>query len=225
MLSSCDNHKHNKGHNHSQQHDSEGHNHDHHGQANAHMHGSSFEELVERFESPKRDTYQQPQKVMDYLGDVRGKKVMDIGAGTGYFSFKLADAGASVIAADVDDQFQRYIGDKKNKLGYSVDQVSLRKIPRNSPSLATGEVDIVLMVNTYHHIEDRVPYFALVRSGLKSGGSLIVIDFFKKDVPVGPPAEMKIASSQVMSELKEAGFSSFDLNVDLLQYQFILRAQ
>lgn len=208
----------------SHEHKHEGHGH-HHGEANQHMHESSYEELIEHFESKERDDYQQPDSVLVFLGDLTGKKVMDIGAGTGYFSFKLAEAGASVIAADVNDRFQEFIQERKKKLGISDDKVSVRKLLYDSPSLERAEVDMVIIVNTYHHIEDRVAYFAKVKNGLKPEGKLVVIDFFKKDLPVGPPTKMKIANSQVADELKQAGFETVDLNDSLLEYQFVLVAK
>ena len=82
-----------------------GENHKHSHSANEHMHKRPVEELIAQFESPERDAYQQPEKVIEYLGDVDGKKVIDIGAGSGYFSVKLAANGAEVIAADVNDEF------------------------------------------------------------------------------------------------------------------------
>ncbi|MBT31949.1 MAG: SAM-dependent methyltransferase [Thalassobius sp.] len=194
-----------------------------HGKANEYMHQSNLDELVERFESPERDAYQQPQKVMEYLGDISSEKIMDLGAGTGYFTFKLADAGAEVIAADVDDKFQQYIKHKKKELNYSDDQISLRKIPYDDPLLETGEVDKVLLVNTYHHIENRVDYFAKVLKGLSDGGELIIIDFIEGDLPVGPPADHKVDKSDIIEELKKAGFTNFDVNDDLLEYQFIIK--
>ena len=74
--------------------------------ANEHMHRSSVDDLVKRFESPERDAYQKPEKVLAFLGDISNKKIMDIGSGSGYFSVKLAEKGAKVIAADVSDEFQ-----------------------------------------------------------------------------------------------------------------------
>ncbi|MEE9374690.1 MAG: methyltransferase domain-containing protein [Saprospiraceae bacterium] len=213
---------------HKHDHHPEGHDHSHHqnhSHANDHMNENSFNDLVNRFESKEREEYQQPQKVIEYLGDIEGLKIMDIGAGTGYFAFRLAAAGAQVISADVDDRFIEYVNNKKGELSLSDDQLIIRKIPYDSPLLADKEVDKVIIVNTYHHIENRQSYFAKVKKGLKENGELIIIDFLKKDLPVGPPVKMKIAENEVKRELEEAGFSKFSINSDLLKYQYIIRAE
>ena len=84
---------------------------------------------------------------------------------------------------------------------------------------------MVLTVNTYHHIEDRPQYFQAVRQGLRANGELVIVDFFKVETPVGPPVEHKVSIDEVIAELKEAGYTVFDVEVDLLPYQFILKAQ
>ena len=80
----------------------------------------------------------------------------------------------------------------------------------------------MLIVDTYHHIEDRVAYFRQVRQGLTSGGKLVVIDFFKEEAPVGPPVEMKMAEETVMDELHQAGFEHVAVDVETLPYQYII---
>jgi len=194
-----------------------------HGTANEHMHRSSVKDLAERFESPERDAYQQPQKVLELLGDIAGLTIMDIGAGSGYFSVKLAEKGAKVIAADVDDEFQGLLKERIAK--NNIKNIETRKIPYDSPDLKVEEVDIVLMVNTYHHIEDRPDYFMKVKKGTKPQGVLVIIDFFKSEIPVGPPLDHKLPIDVVVNELKKAGYTSFDVNVDLLPYQYIIKAQ
>ncbi len=195
----------------------------HNGGANEHMHKSSVEELIQRFESKERDEYQQPEKVLDYLGNMEGKKIIDIGAGSGYFSVKLAARGAEVIAADVSEEFQDYIKLRieKDKL----ENIELRMIPYDSPALNEHEVDMALIVNTYHHIENRPDYFSEVRNGLKTNGELIIVDFFKVETPVGPPIKHKLSIDQVIAELKEAGYNSFEVEVSLLPYQYIMKAK
>jgi len=203
------------------------HKHDHkhgHGEnANEYMHQSSMDELVERFESPDRDAYQMPEKVLDALGDLKGKSIMDIGAGSGYFSVKLARRAGQVIAADVSKDFQEYL--KKRIEKEQINNISLRLLPFDSPELKDGEVDMVFMSNTYHHIDHRPRYFSMVKKGIKSGGSLVIIDYVKSDIPVGPPTEHKVSMDQIIAELKKAGFTTFDINVNLLPYQFIITAR
>lgn len=196
-----------------------------HGSANQYMHQSSTDRLIKRFDSEERTAYQQPEKVMDYIGELADKKIMDLGAGSGYFSFRLAARGAKVIAADVEDGFQDHIKKRIEEEGLDSLGIELRKIPYDSPSLAPGEVDIVLVVNTYHHIEDRVDYFLKVLAGLAEGGELIIVDYFKKKQKVGPPEGHKLAMDVVVKELKAAGFTEIETNTELLEYQYIVRAR
>ena len=197
--------------------------HSKHGSANEYMHQSSVKHLIERFESPERDAYQKPTSVLNYLGDIQGLTIMDIGAGSGYFSVKLAEKGATVIAADVEDEFLEFIRDRIDK--YNLENIETRKIPYHSPNLKEKEVDMALIVNTYHHIENRPEYFQSVKKGTKDNGELIVIDFFKTEAPVGPPLQHKISIDMVVDELKKVGYTSFIINVDLLPYQYVIKAK
>nr|WP_299339638.1 class I SAM-dependent methyltransferase [Allomuricauda sp.] len=194
-----------------------------HGSANEYMHKSSVDDLIKRFESKERDEYQQPERVLDNLGDIQNQTIIDIGAGSGYFSVKLAEKGANVIAADVDTEFQEFI--RKRIHENDLSNIETRKIPFDSPGLGEQEVDKVLIVNTYHHIENRPEYFKKVKYGTKTDGELIIIDFFKVETPVGPPVDHKIAIDKVINELKAAGYQSFNVNVDLLPYQYIIKAK
>lgn len=191
--------------------------------ANEFMHQSSTEELIKRFESNERDEYQNPEKVIAFLGDLSNKTIMDIGAGSGYFSTKLAKHAKKVIAADVNQEFLDYIQKRVESNGLS--NIELRKIPYDNPSVEDKEVDIIFMVNTYHHIENRSDYFAKAKKGLAENGELVIIDFFKKETPVGPPVTHKVAKEDIIEELKQAGYNSFDVNVDVLPYQYIITAK
>lgn len=182
--------------------------------------------MAKNFESAERDSMQQPYKVIEYLGNVKGKKVIDIGAATGYFSVKLAAKGAYVIAADVSEEFQTYLKERIEK--EKITNIELRKVPYESPLLADKEVDIAFIANTYHHIENRPGYFAKVKQGLKPGGTLVVLDFFKaefKQKIQAPAMEMRVSVDEVIFELKKAGFTSFEVEVSLLPYQYIIKAK
>lgn len=189
--------------------------------ANNHMHQHSFEELIERFEDPKRVTWQKPELVINKLGDIEGKAIADIGAGTGYFSRRLAERGANVLALDVDSLFLEYIDNNStDKLN-----ITTRKTPYNNPLLDSAEVNTVVIVNTYHHIENRYEYFREVWRGMKPGGQLMIVDFKKEKTPHGPPLEMRVEGFKVMRELQKAGFAKVVIDTKTLDFQYIILAK
>lgn len=216
-------HKHDHGHDH----DSTGHEHEehehghHHGDANAFMNESEFDELVQRFEDPEREKWQKPEVVIAFIGDLKGKTLVDIGAGTGYFAFKLADGAEKIIAADADARFIDYI-ENKNKDAKKNNLIT-RKAEYASAPLEANEADVVLLVNVYHHIEKRNDYFKAVHSKLREKGELIVVDFKKGDLPVGPPNAMKAGPNTAKAELEEAGFTFVQMDDASLEYQYLLK--
>ena len=192
--------------------------------ANKHMHETDFDTLVARFEEPSRAEWQKPDQVIAALGSLDGKTVADIGTGTGYFAFQIAKKAAKVIAIDIDQRFLDYIEHKKQtqKTGANIEA---RLTGSDSAGLKPLEADIVLIVDTYHHIENRVDYFKKLKSALRKGGTLVIVDFKKEETPVGPKVEMRIAEDQVQSELKSAGYTIVSADKETLPYQFIIKAQ
>ena len=195
--------------------------------ANKQMHKSSVKDLIKSFESEDRAKTQKPYEVIALFGDLSEKKILDIGSGSGYFTFRLAEKGAYVIAGDVNDQFLEYINTKIKENDIFSKKIETRKLPFDSPLLAKEEVDGVIIVNTYHHIEDRIAYFSKVKNGLNDDGMLMVVDFMKinfKEVIKGPSYKMRISSSIVIKELKKAGFNRVEVDKDILPYQYIIKA-
>lgn len=219
LLAACNNHDMSNKHSHEHS-DSSQHQH-HHGHANHHMNKRSFEELVDHFENPERETWQQPEKVIAFLGDLKNKTVIDIGAGTAYFESKMKEPSAKLIAADVDDRFIQYMNDRIKK--ENLTNLITRKAEYEKPPVNLSEADLVFMVDVYHHIENRIEYFKLVKAGLKPKGELVIIDFKKGDFEVGPPDEMKLHASQIISEMNEAGLKLTQADSTTLHYQYMLK--
>jgi ubiquinone/menaquinone biosynthesis C-methylase UbiE len=192
-----------------------------HQHANHHMNKTPFEDLVKRFESPDRDEWQRPASVIAFLGDLSNKTVIDIGAGTGYFEFKIKDSTAKLIAADVDERFINFMNERIASNG--VKHISTRKAEYDKPPVNPNEADIVFMVDVYHHIENRKVYFAEVRKGLKAGGKLVIVDFKKGDFKQGPPDRMKLEAKQVIEEMKSAGFKLVEEDSETLSFQYMLK--
>ena len=159
---------------------------------------------AKEFDNPERDAWQRPEEILDALNLQRNSFVADIGAGTGYFSVKLAKRipEGKILAADTEPDMVRYLGER-----------ALREhLPNLVPVQASADaanlpdpVDIVLVVDTYHHIGNRIQYFAKLKSSLRTGGRLVIIDF-KADSPNGPPAQHRISPQKVTEELKAAGY-------------------
>ncbi|MGB8341601.1 MAG: methyltransferase [Chthoniobacterales bacterium] len=192
--------------------------------ANQFMHQADFDQLAARFEDPARAEWQKPEKVIASLGPLEGKTVADIGAGTGYFSFPISKQAARVIAIDIDQRFLDYIAQKKQtqKIGVNIET---RLTKPDSPGLKPGEADMILIVDTYHHIEGRIEYLKKLKKGLRKDGVLVIIDFKKMKTPPGPPVELRVAQEQVESELKSAGFTIVSADSEMLPYQYIIKAR
>ena len=176
------------------------------------------------FEDPARAQWQKPDEVIASLGPLDGKIVADIGAGTGYFAFPLAKKAAKVIAIDIDQRFLDYIEQKRRtqKVGANIET---RITAPDSPGLKPAEADLVLIVDTYHHIENRIDYLKKLKKDLAKSGLLVIVDYKKEKTPPGPPVELRIAQESVESELKSAGFAVVSADRDLLPYQYIIKAR
>ena len=148
----------------------------------------------------------------------------DIGAGTGYFSFPIAKKAAKVIAIDIDERFLDYIEHKKEaeKIG---DNIETRLTAPDFSGLKTGEADMVLIVDTYHHIEGRMEYLEKLKKCLRKDGLVVIMDFKKMKTPPGPPVEMRVAQDQVESEVKSAGFTIVSADQALLPHQYMIKAR
>ena len=145
--------------------------------------------------------------------------VADIGAGTGYFSMRLAHfvPRGRVYAVDVETEMVKHLAMRAASQGLA-NVIAVRSSPDN-PRLP-GKVDLALVVDTYHHIEDREFYFSRLRGMMKPGGRLAVIDF-KPDSPEGPPPAARLTPEKVKEELDRAGFL-FAGEHDFLPNQYFL---
>ncbi len=196
-------------------------------EAQKHMHKKSFEELAADFENPSRVSWQKPDTLLEYLelyaGGLQGKTVAEIGAGTGYISFRLAQKADKVIAVDIDQRFLDYIEEHKSDWPLEVsNKVEIRLAEVDDPKLAKSEVDKIFIVNTYHHLSERIKYLNYIKDFTEY---LIIIDYKKEEIPVGPPSDIKLSAEEVFSELYQAGYSSARIDKKVLPYQYVIVAQ
>jgi len=166
----------------------------------------SFEDAEEWalvFDDPTRDTWQKPERVIRALALPPNAAVADIGAGTGYFAVRLARAipKGRVFGVDVEPNMVRYLAERARHEGLA-NLIALAGEP-DDPRLPMA-VNLAIMVDVYHHIDDRVRYFRNLRRYLKPGGRVAIIDH--RRAPGDPPEAMLIAPGRVKEELERAGF-------------------
>jgi ubiquinone/menaquinone biosynthesis C-methylase UbiE len=173
-------------------------------------------------EDPKRDSYQKPHEVLTALNIKPGEAIADIGAGSGYFTFRLAhqvgDKG-KVYAVDVSPDMILHINRRIRELR-AANVVSILADP-DDPLLPERSVNRFFICDVWHHVENRTKYLSVLKKMLKPGGEVVIIDFHKKELPVGPPLQIKIAREDVIKQLESSGFRLAKEHT-FLPYQYFL---
>jgi arsenite methyltransferase len=173
-------------------------------------------------EDPKRDAYQKPQEVLAALDLRPGEIIADIGAGSGYFTFRLArqvSERGMIYAVDVSPDMivhiNRRIRDHK-----VANVVSILAEP-DDPLLPVASLDRFFFCDSWHHIENQTKYLSLMKKMLKPNGEVVMIDFHKKELPIGPPMQMKIAREDLIKQMEKNGFQLAKEHT-FLPYQYFL---
>lgn len=178
--------------------------------------------LLERKE---RDAYQKPDEVMRALALKPGERIADVGAGSGYFTLRLARAvgpSGSVLAVDANADLLAHLDGRLKQAGLTNARTLL--VPKDDPYLPAGSLDTVLIVDTLHYVKDRAAWLRKVRAGLAPGGRVVIIDFVPKSVeerPWGPPPSQWMSREEVDASMAEAGLVPRKVH-DFLTEQFFV---
>ncbi len=184
--------------------------------------------LLNQYDPPGRIVWQKPEVVIAKMNNLEDKVVADIGAGSGFFSRRLAQQAKKVIAVEVDERFIQFMDSVKliELKPEFQSRFETRLATPDDPMLLPGEADIILIVNTYIYIQNRVEYLKHLLSVLPEGGKVIIVDFKKKRIPIKyPSVDIRLELFEVENELEEAGFSNFDSDDCSLDYQYIVVAE
>lgn len=162
---------------------------------------------AEWLERPDRDETEQPDKVIEALKIAPGSVVADVGAGTGYFSIRIAKKigpEGKVLATDVQPEMLRQLTENMKKAG--VKNVDRILATANDSKLPTGKVDLVLMVDVYHELQDPERTMAQIRKSLKNDGRLVLVEYRGEDPDVPIKPEHKTTLRQIRYEIEPMGF-------------------
>lgn len=174
-------------------------------------------------DDPSRDAWQHPDEVMSALAPTPAMTVADVGAGTGYFTMRLARAvpAGQVIATDLDAQTVHHLEEHAQREHLA--NVRAVVATRTSSGLAPDSVDAILMVHVWHHLDDKAAYARDLAAALRPGGKMIVVEF-AADATRGPPAAMRVAPERLVADLEAVGLHARVLPIAIPE-QYLVEAR
>jgi arsenite methyltransferase len=176
---------------------------------------SPVPEQLQYLEEPDRGEWQMPERVIDALGLQKSDVVADVGAGTGYFSRRFALLVAHVYAEDVDPEALSFLRRQ------ALPNVTVVPGKPENPMLPPNSCNLIFTCDVLHMVENRPAFLRNVVPALKPGGKVVVIEFYRRKVPVGPPLWAKLSEEEAKEDFLKGGFK-LDKQLTFLPYQYFL---
>lgn len=172
-------------------------------------------------DGPQRYQWQDPDKIIDTLITSTDLTLVDLGAGTGFFTalFSKALPKGKVIALEPENALVRWL--EKRKAEDGLDNLTISEISHDNPDLEQidGGIDILFVGYTYFHFDDPIPYFReKVRPFLKDDARVAIADV---EPEFTEAMRRKVSSAQVIAEMKESGFR-LESAPELAENQYLL---
>ena len=177
------------------------------------------------FDDPARDAWQRPGEVIEHLRIPTGSTVADLGAGTGYFIAALSRSvgpSGKVLALDVEPKMVEFLARRARE--QQLANVEPKLVQPDDPGLPPHALSRILIVNTWHHIDDRAAYARRLAGALYPGGEIWIVDF-TPDSDLGPPPEHRLEAGQVVAELEAGGLDAVVVEPEALPKQYLVRAR
>ncbi len=181
--------------------------------------GLSGADWLERNE---REQEEAPEKALEALKLKPGMKVADVGAGTGYYSIRIAKLvapGGKVYANDIQPEMLDRL--RANAGAQGITNIETILGTESDPKLPAGQLDLVILVDVYHEFSRPQRMLQHIRDSLKSDGRLVLLEYRKEDASVPIRPEHKMSISEVKAEVQPEGFF-FEKSVETLPWQHII---
>ena len=192
-----------------------------HGAQPLHQHFDDAARWSRVFDDPARDAWQKPAQVIRALALPPGASVADIGAGTGYYTFRISPLvpEGRVLAVDIQPEMLDEIAERTATR--RVDNVVPVLGTEADPGLEENSVDVALIVDAYHEFSYPREMMVAIWKALRPGGRVVLVEFRLEDpeVPVRPLHKM--SQAQVRAEMAAAGLEWVETR-DLLPRQHFL---
>jgi arsenite methyltransferase len=172
-------------------------------------------EALRYLEEPGRDRWQMPERVIRALGLQKSDVVADVGAGTGYFSRRFAKDVAQVYAEDIDPEALDFLRKAV------IPNMTVISGKAENPLLPTNSCNLVFICDVLHLVRNRPAFLRTIFPAVKPTGEVAVIDFYKRETPIGPPLSMKLSEQEVTKDFLKAGFT-LNKQLNFLPYQYFL---
>ena len=158
-----------------------------------------------RFENPARLEELRPRETLERIGLQENDVLSDIGAGSGVFTIPAAKMiRNTVLALEIQEELLALIAEKAQSEGLR--NIELIKVSDNNLPVRDNSVDIVLLVTVLHEITEPAVFLEEVKRLLKNRGKLAVIEFHKRQTPMGPPLAQRLSREEVKELLSQRGF-------------------
>jgi len=171
---------------------------------------------------PERESEEHPDQALDAVGIERGSTVADVGAGVGYYTWRLAQRVGPqgvVYGEDIQPEMLRQL--QQNMAVRKLNNVKPVLGAFDDPKLPKDALDLVILVDVYHEFSEPEKMLRHIRESLKPGGRLVLLEYRAEDpsVPIRPEHEMTVAG--VKAEVLPEGFK-FDKVIEVLPWQHII---
>ena len=168
----------------------------------------------------ERDKEENPQKLVKALGLKKDEVVVDLGAGSGYYSLMMAPMVAKVIAVDIQPEMLSII-DRKAK-GSKISNIELLLAKEQDPGLKPSSVDTILLVDVYHELAYPREVTRKMIEALKPGGRIVLVEFRLEDPEVPIKLVHKMSEKQVLREMKEFPELKPEPTIGILPWQHVI---
>ncbi|WP_028581922.1 class I SAM-dependent methyltransferase [Desulfogranum japonicum] len=178
---------------------------------------------IHKLTDPSRKKFQDPALIWQGLGKAGKGILVDIGAGAGFFAVPFSQQAAvhKVYACDTSEPMIAWM--QENLEQDIRTKVEIVPSSENHVPLQDALADLVYMINLHHELDAPVQMLEECKRLLKPEGTLLIIDWKKKAMEMGPPEKIRIAEQTVQEQLLQTGFHTIT-NHDMLPYHYMLTA-
>ena len=190
------------------------HQHDQHGNP------SYLPDYIARMEDPARAEWQKPEEIFAAMGISPAMTIADVGCGPGFFTRRLARRTRRVFAVDVEREMLEVL--RERVATDRIANVESILASDDDPGLPRASCDRILVVNVFHHVRDRAGWLAKLAEALAPGGAIFNVDYVKRDTPLGPPLEHRLAPEEFVAVAKTAGLAARVVDSVALPWQYVV---